>query len=171
MNEERTELAQRCTELAYLSLALSGEEPSPLALARRSLAVRRALGEHSLAMEVHAALPINATITRIDLEASSQRYLVEFLADNNENGVVETIRTDRLDGARGDIVRRLWTPSLAGHRARIYKLNSPARPGADGKAREYRRAVFVEDLGVVANPAPEPPTRPYPVPRFEEVPR
>lgn len=139
-NAEMVALAMRHVP----ATAFEGRAEADLAVASMALRVKDQLSRGSLAMRALAAVPIAATVESVELEESSQRLLVTFRPDRRREGYEpkETIRTDRTDGRRGDLVRRLWS-GIEGRHVRIYKLTedsgNPERP-------KVRVAPFVEVL-------------------------
>ena len=92
----------------------------------------------------------------IELEETSKRFLIKFVADKSEDGKVETIRTDRTDSySYGDLVRALWTQDLVGKHVCIYKHNEMPTQDQAAEMRKngstippqgYRCAVYVKRL-------------------------
>lgn len=134
--------------VASLGSRAYGVSPAELAhmVAEQALLIRRQCDERSLAMRTLTATPIVCTISSMQAEAKTQRIVVTFTPANGD-GTPETIRTDRLDGALGPVVRKMWQKSLVGHRAVIYKHNDAPREG-DRNAQGYRVACWVTDLGM-----------------------
>ena len=127
-----------------------------LAVLRRLSLASRVLEDDGIAMSMCDAARINCTIQGIELEQSSQRFVVSFVADKSEDGKVETIRTDRVDSySCGNVVKALWTPDLVGAHVCLYKHNDVPTPEQIAEARKngvtippqgYRRAVYVRRL-------------------------
>lgn len=144
------EVARRYVAEAVATLGNRAYGVSPAELsgmvAEQALLIRRQCDERSLAMRTLTATPIVCTISSLEAEAKTQRIVVTFTPANGD-GTPETIRTDRLDGALGPIVRKMWQRSLVGHRAVIYKHNDAPREG-DRNAQGYRVACWVTDLGL-----------------------
>lgn len=134
--------------IASLGTRAYGVSPAELSgmVTDQALLIRRQCNERSLAMRTLTATPIVCTISSLEAEAKTQRIVVTFTPANGD-GTPETIRTDRLDGALGPIVRKMWQRSLVGHRAIIYKHNDAPREG-DRNAQGYRVACWVTDLGL-----------------------
>lgn len=117
------------------------------ALVKRTLTARKMLHEKGLVMRVLDSTPIKATIKSIELEESSQRYVVTFLADNAQDGD-ETIRTDRIDGYNGEFVKATWHAGLIGKKVTIYKRlekneNQKQQTGKRVPPNGYRIAIYV----------------------------
>ena len=116
----------------------------------------RMLADDSIAMRVCDAAHITCTIKSIELEETSKRFLIKFVADKSEDGKVETIRTDRTDSySYGDLVRALWTQDLVGKHVCIYKHNEMPTQDQAAEMRKngstippqgYRCAVYVKRL-------------------------
>lgn len=141
MDEERI---KRNIELAYLGLCSRGEKATQASMARETLTVSRITAEGSLPDLVQRCARILGTIESVAFEESSQRFVVTFRADNG-GGEAETARSERADGSRGALVRGLW-PSLAGHRAVLYKHNERAGESKEA-SNGYRVVVWAQDLG------------------------
>lgn len=115
---------------------------------RRALELRRdtysQTADNSIASRTLMAVPIRATVLKIELEENTQRYLITFKADSQEEGkeVVETIRSDRLDSWYGDMVRQMWD-GLEGEHVCIYKCMEQTN---DPKKPKVRTAPFVERI-------------------------
>jgi hypothetical protein len=114
--------------------------------------IKRMMGDNSVAMLMLDSVHIYCTIKSIEYEETSTRYVVSFVADNDENGKVETIRTDRTDGNAGHLVRALWTQDLVGKHVCLYKHNDVPSADSANEIRKrggtippqgYRRAVYV----------------------------
>lgn len=130
------------------------------AVIKRTLTIDQMLGDDSIVMDVLDAQHIPATIQNIEFEKNTTRYVVTFLADNEVargSNKPETIRTDRTDGARGAIVKSMWTQSLIGQHVLIYKKNDIPKDtqgqqsgGGSGNRQMspngYRRAVYVTKI-------------------------
>lgn len=132
-------------ELAYIGLTLKGEVIDAASLTKEVLDISRMTAENSLAVLVQKSVRLIGTIKDIKFEESSQRYLITFLASNAEED--EIVRSERVDSARGSVVRELWgRNNLIGHRVVLYKHNE--RVGEDKKREKgYRVAPWVTDLG------------------------
>ncbi len=130
--------------LAYLGLSARGAKITQKALTEETLIVERMLRPDSLPCLVQDCARIVAIVKKVEFEESSQRYVVTFLPDNG-GGVAETARTERVDGGRGKLVRKLWL-GLPRHRAVLYKRNE--RVGESKKASNgFRVVLWAEDLG------------------------
>lgn len=125
------------------------------AVLRRLDLASRMLSDDSIAMRMCDAARITATIQSIELEESSKRYLVKFVADKSTDGKVETIRTDRTDGRSGDLVRAMWSQELVGKHVLLYKNNEMPtndqaaeirKSGRSVPPQGYRCAVYVKRL-------------------------
>lgn len=130
--------------LAYLVCSLRGVRPGQFdaEMVGEYLRIRRMMSPKSLLMRVAGAVPIRCSIVSVSLEESSQRFLIEFIADGSDTP--EQIRSDRVDGRRGDEVRAMWRAFAPGERAVIYKTNE--NQSAD-RANGYRVAPYVIPLG------------------------
>lgn len=116
---------------------------------------RRMLDDDGIAMAMLDSTRVYATIKDIAFEESSQRYVVSFVGDNSKNAKVETIRTDRVDGQNGFLVKTLWgdTTKLIGQHVCMYKKNDIPTADQSAELRKkdikvppqgYRRAVYVK---------------------------
>ena len=65
------------------------------------------MSDASLAMIVQDSIRLLVVIKDIELEESSQRYVVTFQAVSEDHD--ETIRSERLDDRHGKIARHLWS--------------------------------------------------------------
>ena len=104
-----------------------------VALTTRVRTIQSLLSERSLPMRMLDSIPIRATVTGIELEANTNRYLVHFRARNAEEGAEdEIIRSDRTDGWNGRAVTRMWEKIQVGDYIQLYKLtedtNNPKKP-------------------------------------------
>lgn len=135
--------SRRDMALAYLACSLRGVRPEQLdaELVKEYLRIRRVMSPKSLPMRVAGAVPIRCSISSISLEESSQRFLIEFTADGSDTS--EQIRSDRVDGRRGDEVRAMWGAVVPGTRAVIYKTNE--NQSAE-RSSGYRVAPYVVPL-------------------------
>ena len=129
--------------LAYLSCSLRGvaRDSFEAAMAEEYLFLRRMMSPSSLTSRIAASVPIKCRVEAIELEESSNRLVVTFTADGQ--GDPERIRTDRLDGRNGELVRTLWSDIRPGSRAVVYKLNENA---SAARASGYRVAPYVVAL-------------------------
>jgi len=126
------------------------------AVLKRLDLANRMLADDSIAMRMCDAARITCTIKSIELEETSKRFIVKFVADKSEDGKVETIRTDRTDSySYGDLVRALWTQDLVGKHVCIYKHNEMPTQDQAAEMRKngstippqgYRCAVYVRRL-------------------------
>ena len=86
----------------------------------------------STAMRMLDAIKIRATITDIEYEESSTRFVITFVSENSDDGHEETIRSDRTDRFDGDRVRHMWSKDLIGKKVVIYKTmeetGNPKKP-------------------------------------------
>ena len=85
----------RNVELAYLGLCLKGVQPNELNLTQEVLSIGRMMSDASLAMIVQDSIRLLVVIKDIELEESSQRYVITFQAVSEDHD--ETIRSERLD--------------------------------------------------------------------------
>lgn len=110
------------------------------------LQLRYLAGDRGILKRLAHAYPIRCEIRKVDVDKRCQRLAIEFVAEN-EGGKIETIRSDRIDGYYGELVRDIWRPFAHGGQAVIYKCNTPAPDGAKGPngepVRSYRNAVWV----------------------------
>ncbi len=143
--QQSGENTRRNIELAYIGLTLKGEVVDAVSLTQEVLSISRMTADNSLAVLVQNSVRLVGTIKNIEFEESSQRYLITFLATNAEED--EIVRSERVDSARGSVVKELWGRSnLIGHRVVLYKHNE--RVGEDKKREKgYRVAPWVTDLG------------------------
>lgn len=130
-------------ELAYLGLCLKGVQPSEFSLTQEVLSIGRMTSEASLAMVVQDSVRLLAVVKNIELEESSQRYLITFQAVGGSDE--ETIRSERLDDRHGKIVRSLWSQELVGHRVLLFKKNEESKDPKN--ASGYRVAPWMIDFG------------------------
>ena len=138
------DIAAKNVELAYLGLCARGEKVTQKSMVEETLAVGRMLRPDSLPCLVQNCPRLAATIESVELEESSQRYVVTFKVASEDDS--ETARTERIDGQRGALVKRMW-PGLAGHKALLFKHND--RVGeVKGAANGFRVLLWAVDLGV-----------------------
>lgn len=106
-----------------------------------ALRIKSLMREDSIPMRTLGSVRIPCEVRGIKLEESSQRLVISFVAiGRNATGVVETIRSDRLDGANASLVRKMWDPSIVGHRCVIYKCTEET---GDRTKPKVRIAPFV----------------------------
>lgn len=137
------EAMRRELELAYLVCALRGPAAEKsrdveLDVTGEYLRIHRLMSEKALPSRVASSVVIRCTIQAIELEESSRRYLITFLADGLDKP--EVIRSDRTDGRRGAAVMSLWRDVRPGTRALIYKHNENQ---TSERANGYRVAPYV----------------------------
>ena len=112
-------------------------------LKRISVINRRFMSPRSVAMRMQDAFRISATITNIEYEERTTRFIISFKADNKDDGKIETIRSDRTDNYNGEFVKAMWDKALIGKRVLLYKTKEetgkPDMPTC-------RIAVYVELL-------------------------
>lgn len=131
--------------MAYFTLLLSGRKYDnlELAVAQEMLKMNRLTAERSLPTMIGNSVRIAATITSIEFEESSKRYLIKFMADNEDGE--EHVRSERTDSSHKDAVRKIWQRDLVGHRVIIFKCKD--RVGSKEAPKGYRIAPYCIDLG------------------------
>lgn len=131
--------------MAYFTLLLSGRKYDnlELAVAQEMLKMNRLTAERSLPTMIGNSVRIAATITSIEFEESSKRYLIKFMADNEDGE--EHVRSERTDSSHKDAVRKIWQRDLVGHRVIIFKCKD--RVGSKEAPNGYRIAPYCIDLG------------------------
>ena len=143
--------AARLVERAYDSLGEDANGTPDAVMervVRRALNLRRLTNPRSIAMLTLMSSPIRCRVASVEFEEATQRFVIGFVAAGSETGEVEQIRSDRVDGPDGRIVRKLWNESLVGRDVVIYKLNEPAKPGSKA-SHGYRCAHWVQPLSPV----------------------
>lgn len=133
----------RNVELAYLGLCLKGVQPNELNLTQEVLSIGRMTSDTSLAMTVQDSIRLLVVVKGIELEESSQRYVITFQAMSEDHD--ETIRSERLDDRHRKIVRHLWSQDLVGHKVLLFKKNEESNDPKNSKG--YRVAPWMIDLG------------------------
>ena len=139
---EERELAK----FAALLCAASGEPIDDMTVATMASKLTRILDDESTSVQLLRSVVIRATVKKVDYEESSHRYVVSFVAANDPEGKVETVRSNRLDGRGGKAARAIWGRDLDGHDVMLYKTNEAV--GRDPKnAQGYRVSPWCRDLG------------------------
>lgn len=113
-------------------------------------------------------------VGRLELEQSSQRWIIWF-ADQDGNPqqdarrkVVESIRTDRIDGPYGAEVTAMIDSISVGDRVRILKVMEPMAKG-DDRVRVARRIIKMGTGKVARTASPARPEQP-PTPDEQQAP-
>lgn len=136
-------------KLAALCCAAAGSPIDDMSVAAMALKVDAAIDDESTAVQLLRSAVIKARIERIEYEESSRRYLISFVALNDPEARVETVRSNRTDGARGKAAKAVWGRDLEGHDVLLYKTNEGV--GKDPKnAQGYRVSPWCRDLGAHA---------------------
>lgn len=112
-------------------------------VARAALQLQSLTREGSLPMRALSCVRIRCRVTSVELEESSTRFVVTYVAANSEDGTPERVRTDRTDGPAGAAVRRMWQ-DLSGHEAVILKHTERATKAAP---QGFRISPVAFDLG------------------------
>lgn len=133
--------------MAYFALLLSGRKYDnlELAVAQEMLKLDRLASERSLPSMIGRSVKIAATITSIEFEETSKRYLIKFIADNEDKE--ERVRSERMDSSHKDAVKKIWGRDLVGHRVIIFKCKD--RAGSKEAPNGYRIAPYCIDRGKV----------------------
>ncbi|VWL87585.1 Uncharacterised protein [Collinsella aerofaciens] len=131
--------------MAYFALLLSGRKYDnlELAVAQEMLKMNRLTAERSLPTMIGNSVRIAATITSIEFEESSKRYLIKFMADNGDGE--EHVRSERTDSSHKDAVKKIWQRDLVGHRVIIFKCKDGV--GSKEAPNGYRIAPYCIDHG------------------------
>ena len=140
-----TQFDPAAIRMAYFALLLSGRKYDnlELAVAQEMLKLDRLASERSLPSMIGRSVRISATITSIEFEESSKRYLIKFQADNGDDE--ERVRSERMDSNHKDAVKKIWERDLVGHRVLIFKCKD--RAGSKEAPNGYRIAPYCIDLG------------------------
>lgn len=128
---------------AIISTLSKNQQLSNTNVLKNLLYLRKFYSDKGLISRTLEAIPLKVTIKDKQLEESSQRYIISFVADNSTDGEIETIRTDRIDSWSGDEVKALWEPVKPGVIAIIYKTYEET---GNAKAPRVRIAPFVNIL-------------------------
>lgn len=131
--------------MAYFALLLGGRKYDnlELAVAQEMLKMNRLTAERSLPTMIGNTVRIAATITSIEFEESSKRYLIKFMADNGDGE--EHVRSERTDSSHKDAVKKIWQRDLVGHRVLIFECKDQA--GSKEAPNGYRIATYCIDFG------------------------
>lgn len=132
--------------LAYAAVANRKEVADfDLAVAKEMNRIRYVASENSLTSRLRDAVRIPCVILAVDYEDNSKRYVITFRADNGDRD--ETIRSERTDSRRGDLVQRLWGPGTdrVNQRAIIYKANEGVGESVEA-SHGYRVAPYATFL-------------------------
>ena len=94
--------------MAYFALLSSGRkyDDLELAVAQEMLKLDRLASERSLPSMIGRSVKIAATINSIEFEETSKRYLIKFIADNENEE--ERARSERTDSSHKDAVKKIW---------------------------------------------------------------
>lgn len=140
-----TQFDPSAIRMAYFALLLSGRKYNDLelAVAQEMLKIDRLTTEKSLPNMIGHSVRIAATITSIEFEETSKRYLVKFMADNGHKE--ERVRSERTDSNHKDAVKKIWQRDLVGHRVVIFKYKDMV--GSREAPNGYRIAPYCIDLG------------------------
>ncbi len=142
-----TQFDSASIRMAYFALLLSGRKYDnlELAVAQEMLKLDRLASERSLPSMVGRSVKIAATITSIEFEETSKRYLIKFIADNEDKE--ERVRSERMDSSHKDAVKKIWGRDLVGHRVIIFKCKD--RAGSKEAPNGYRIAPYCIARGKV----------------------
>lgn len=142
-----TQFDSASIRMAYFSLLLSGRKYDnlELAVAQEMLKLDRLASERSLPSMIGRSVKIATTITSIEFEETSKRYLIKFIADNEDKE--ERVRSERMDSSHKDAVKKIWGRDLVGHRVIIFKCKD--RAGSKEAPNGYRIAPYCIDRGKV----------------------
>lgn len=142
-----TQFDSASIRMAYFALLLSGRKYDnlELAVAQEMLKLDRLASERSLPSMIGRSVKIAATINSIEFEETSKRYLIKFIADNEDKE--ERVRSERTDSSHKDAVKKIWGRDLVGHRVIIFKCKD--RAGSKEAPNGYRIAPYCIDLGKV----------------------
>lgn len=140
-----TQFDPAAIRMAYFALLLSGRKYDnlELAVAQEMLKIERLATERSLPNMIGHSVRIRATISSIEFEESSKRYLIKFMADNGDKE--ERVRSERTDANHKDAVKKIWQRDLVGHRVIIFKCKDMV--GSKEAPNGYRIAPYCIDLG------------------------
>lgn len=131
------------------------------AVIRRATTIQRMrfLQEGSLLMNVLDSVRIRATVTSVEYEESSTRFVITYHATNSDDGATETIRTPRTDGYYGKMlaqdIEKLKKVAGTDRQVIIFKHNEILTDEQAAEARKagktipvagYRQAVWFEFL-------------------------
>lgn len=133
-------------KLAYAVAAnREGVKDFDLEVAKEMNRIRFIASENSLTSRLHDAVRIRCIILSVAYEDNSKRYVITFRADNSDKD--ETIRSERINSRRGDLVQKLWGPGTdrVNKRAIIYKSNEGVGESA-GASHGYRVAPYATFL-------------------------
>jgi hypothetical protein len=128
-------------EILAMVIARGRTELNVSEVTEEALRIKSLMREDSIPMRALGSVRIPCEIKGIEMEESSQRFVISFVAiGRNATGEVETVRSDRLDGVNGNLVRQMWSPSIVGHRCVIYKCTEET---GDRLKPKVRIAPFV----------------------------
>jgi hypothetical protein len=131
-------------EILAMAIARNKTELNASEVTEEALRIKSLLREDSIPMRALGSVRIPCEVKGIEMEESSQRLVISFVAiGRNATGEVETVRSDRLDGVNGNLVRQMWNPSIVGHRCVIYKCTEET---GDRTKPKVRIAPFVRVL-------------------------
>lgn len=142
-----TQFDPAAIRMAYFALLLSGRkyDDLELAVAQEMLKMDHLTAERSLPSMVARSVRIRAIINSVEFEETSKRYLIKFIADNEDKE--ERVRSERTDSSHKDAVKKIWERDLVGHRVIIFKCKD--RAGSKEAPNGYRIAPYCIDLGKV----------------------
>ena len=126
-----------------------------LAVTHRAMSFRELLDDDSpvmLALNGYGSSVFRATIDAIRDDKAGHRFIIDFTYGYDRDRH-ESMPTDHYNGKWGEVVQRLWHPSLVGRNVILYKYNSQpteeqkAKLRAEGRQvpeQGYRRLVYVK---------------------------
>lgn len=136
----------------YTAIAFAGIQPGTyktndeleVAVSMRAVKIKQiSENENSLPNRILNAIPIRATVKRVEFEETSQRYKIFFIAVNNEDEHEEMIRTDRMDGKH--YMDEEYIKSLTDHICIIYKTNEKS-DNAKIMGAGYRITPYIKKI-------------------------
>lgn len=140
-----TQFDPAAIRMAYFALLLSGRkyDDLELAVAQEMLKMDHLTAERSLPSMVARSVRIRAIINSVEFEETSKRYLIKFIADNEDKE--ERVRSERTDSSHKDAVKKIWGRDLVGHRVIIFKCKD--KVGSKEAPNGYRIAPYCIDGG------------------------
>lgn len=132
-------------QLAYLAAVTGGQPPTESAVLAHMDRIGSMTSAGSILSRVQNSTKFIATVTAVEFEDSSQRYVISLKSDRDDR--IEQIRTDRIDGRYGDYVKRTWAEPdrRIGQRAVIYKYREAAGENPDAP-QGYRNLPYIKFL-------------------------
>lgn len=135
----------------------ANEEELTRQVTRRAVTISKMLADNSIENRALSSVRLYVEVHSVELEESSQRYVIKFKAVRGDGDDIESIRTARMDSYDGRIIKPMIDKLITAvknaegsdrkARAVLYKYNEPAPEGAKGPkvpSHGYRNVCWLE---------------------------